>query len=58
MAFIAFVGYMARFYFRENRECMNRIGKILLLPISLIKNDLKILRNFERIVDYDNISEK
>ena len=29
---------IARFYLRENRECMNRIGKILLLPISLIKN--------------------
>ena len=58
MVFIAFLGYIARFYFRENKECMNRIGKILLLPVSVVKNDLKILNNFEKIVDYHNISEK
>ena len=58
MVFVAFLGYIARFYFRENKECMNRIGKILLLPVSVVKNDLKILNNFEKIVDYHNISEK
>lgn len=41
-----FLGYAFLFYAKENKETATRIGKILLLPVEVIKGDLKILRNF------------
>lgn len=53
--FLAFCAFARRFQTNENRKSSDRVGRILLLPVRIIKNELKILKNFEAAVDYFNI---
>ena len=52
---LVFCAFARRFQTNENRKSSDRVGRILLLPVRIIKNELKILKNFEAAVDYFNI---
>ena len=54
---LVFLGFVPKFYHDDKRSTLLRIGKILLLPIGAIKNNPKILRSFEKTVDFANIKE-
>jgi len=55
---LIFLGYVVVFFRRDKRHTLIRIGKILLLPIGIIKNNSKILRSFEKAVDFTSVKEQ
>ena len=58
LVLMVFLGYMGVFFKKDKKYTLIRIGKILLLPIGVIKNNSKILKQFEKAIDFTNIKEQ
>lgn len=47
--------YLIYFYFSEQQKTKDRVGSILLVPGRCLKNNRKMIKNFETLVDYHNV---
>lgn len=46
LVLVIFLCFVLRFYRKDKRDTLFRIGRILLLPIGIIKTNAKIFKNF------------
>ena len=57
LVLLVFLGCVGVFFKKDKKHTLFRIGKILLLPVGIIRNNSKILKSFEKAIDFTSIKE-